>query len=71
MQRSLTPSEKSGDSSGASKVQLHFFLLFAGEPEIEECCQVKDGCEQDHCAEQLRIDLRVAVGNQGAFAGDF
>lgn len=47
------------------------FLLFAGEPEIEECCQVKDGCEQDHCAEQLRIDLRVAVGNQGAFAGDF
>lgn len=47
------------------------FMLFAGEPEIEECCQVKDGCEQDHCAKQLRIDLRVAVGNQGAFAGDF
>lgn len=35
VQDSLSPSENtSGGSSGASKVQLHFFL-FAGEPEIK------------------------------------
>lgn len=33
--------------------------------------QSKLGCELDLCAEQLRIGLRVAVGNQGAIAGDF